>query len=199
MKSPSVYLDALTKEFAKLPGIGPKSALRLAYHALSMSPEDVTRLTGALVDVKNHIVTCSVCGGIADHNLCPMCADDTRKTGMLCIVKDAKDVITIESTGEFRGRYHVLHGLLSPLDGIGPAELNIAGLVSRCKEDAIKEVIIALNPTVEGDATALYLARLLDPLGIVVTRIAHGLPVGADLEFTDRATIARSLEYRVKL
>lgn len=199
MKSPSAYLDALTKEFAKLPGVGPKSALRLAYYVLSMTIDDVNSLTGALIDVKKHIVTCSICGGIADHEVCPICADETRKNGSLCIVKDAKDVITIESTGEFRGRYHVLHGLISPLDGIGPADLNMPGLINRCEDEDVKEVIIALNPTVEGDATALYLARLLEPLDVIVTRIAHGLPVGADLEFADRATIARSLEYRIKL
>lgn len=199
MKNTSSYLERLIREFSKLPGVGPKSASRLAYHVLARPLEDVEAFAGALIDAKKHIRTCVVCGGIADQEVCPICSDSSRDNGSLCIVKEAKDVITIEATGEFHGRYHVLHGLISPLDGIGPGELNMSALEERCRSGSIHELIIALNPTVEGDATALYIAKMVSHLGLLVTRIAHGLPVGADLEFADRATIARSLECRVKL
>jgi recombination protein RecR len=199
MKHPSPYLESLTRELAKLPGIGPKSAARLAFHVLSMRQVDVERLTEALIDVKTKIVRCSRCCGISEDAVCPICADDHRDRESLCVVREAKDVLTIEATGEFNGRYHVLNGLISPLDGVGPDQLNIASLLDRCAHEGVREVILALNPTVEGDATALYLARLLGTLDVLVTRIAHGLPVGADLEFSDNATIARSLECRIKL
>ncbi|HOO71898.1 MAG TPA: recombination mediator RecR [Spirochaetota bacterium] len=199
MKNPSLYLERLIRELAKLPGIGPKSASRLAFHVLSMQQDDVDRLTNALVDVKTHITRCSVCGGISEGDVCPICRDDMREKDVLCVVKEAKDVLTIEATGEFHGKYHVLHGLISPLDGIGPDDLNIKPLLQRCRDGSVREIILALNPTVEGDATALYLAGLLGPSGILVTRIAYGLPVGSDLEFSDSATIARSIECRIKL
>ena len=199
MKNTSTYLETLIREFSKLPGVGPKSASRLAYHVLTLPVEDVEVFAESLLDAKRHIRNCMVCGGIADQEICPICSDASRDNGSLCIVKEAKDVITIEATGEFHGRYHVLHGLISPLDGIGPGELNMDALEGRCRDGSVHELIIALNPTVEGDATALYIARMVSPMGLLVTRIAHGLPVGADLEFADRATIARSLECRVKL
>jgi recombination protein RecR len=198
MKS-SAYLETLIKKFSKLPGIGPKSASRLAFHILGMRREDVEGLARAMVELKRNIVTCAVCGGISDGEVCSICQDPARDRGLLCVVEDAKDVLTIEGTGEYRGIYHVINGLISPLDGIGPDDLNIATLLEKCRGDSIREVILALNPSVEGDATSLYIARLINPFSVTVTRIAHGLPVGADLEFADTATIIKSLEGRVKI
>ena len=198
MKS-SAYLDALTRKFSKLPGIGPKSASRIAFHILGMPREDVESLARAMVELKQNIFTCSQCGGISDGEVCSICLDSGRDRGLICAVEDAKDAITIEGTGEYRGLYHVTAGLISPLDGIGPDDLNIRPLLDKCRGGSVREVILALNPSVEGDATALYVARLLHPLGVAVTRIAHGLPVGADLEFADIATIVRSIEGRVKI
>jgi recombination protein RecR len=198
MKS-SAYLDSLVRKFAKLPGIGPKSASRIAFHILGMPREDVEGLARAMVDLKQNIFTCSSCGGISDGEVCSICLDRGRDRGLICAVEDAKDAITIEGTGEYRGLYHITAGLISPLDGIGPDDLNIRPLLEKCRDGAVREVILALNPSVEGDATALYVARLLHPLGVVVTRIARGLPVGADLEFADIATIVRSIEGRVKI
>jgi recombination protein RecR len=197
MKSSS-YLESLIRKFSKLPGIGPKSASRLAFHILSMETAEVESLAGAMIDLKRNTFTCRVCGGIADEDECSICRDDARDRGLICVVEDAKDVLTIEGTGGYRGLYHVLAGLISPLDGIGPENLNIRALVGRCG-DGVREVILALNPSVEGDATALYLAQLVNPLGTTVSRIAHGLPVGADIEFADNATILKSLEGRVKM
>lgn len=198
MKS-SAYLDALIKKISKLPGIGPKSASRIAFHILGMHRDDVEGLARAMMDLKENTFTCSVCGGISDGEVCSICQDPSRDRGLICVVEDAKDVLTIEGTGEFRGMYHVINGLISPLDGIGPDELNIGPLIVKCGENTVCEVILALNPSVEGDATSLYIARLIDRPGIIVTRIAHGLPVGADLEFADTATIIKSLEGRVKI
>ncbi len=198
MKS-SIYLENIIKKFSKLPGIGHKSASRLAFHLLSMSDEDVRGLASAMVELKANTFTCSACGGISDGDLCQICRDPGRDRGLLCVVEDAKDVLTIEGTGEFRGVYHVLNGLISPLDGIGPDQLSIGPLVQKCREGSLREVILALNPSVEGDATSLYIARLIGPSGVAVTRIAHGLPVGADIEFADAATIIKSLAGRVKI
>lgn len=199
MENPSRYLDALVKEFTRLPGIGPKSASRLAFHILKMRNEDVKSLAGALLDLKENIVRCSVCGGISDSGICSICEDKSRDVSLLCVVENARDVITIESAGGFGGYYHVLGGLISPLDGIGPDELNIRELVKRCADDDPAEIIIALNPTIEGDATALYLAGIMTPMNIVVSRIARGLPVGADLEYADSATIVKSIEGRIRM
>jgi len=199
VENPSRYLDALVKEFTRLPGIGPKSASRLAFHILKMRNEDVKSLAGALLDLKENIVRCSVCGGISDSGICSICEDKSRDVSLLCVVENARDVITIESAGGFGGYYHVLGGLISPLDGIGPDELNIRELVKRCADDDPAEIIIALNPTIEGDATALYLAGIMTPMNIVVSRIARGLPVGADLEYADSATIVKSIEGRIRM
>ena len=199
MDNPSRYLDALVKEFTRLPGIGPKSASRLAFHVLKMRSEDVKSLAGALLDLKENIVRCSVCGGISDSGTCSICEDRNRDVSLLCVVENARDVITIESAGGFGGYYHVLGGLISPLDGIGPDELNIRELVKRCADDAPVEIILALNPTIEGDATALYLAGIIAPMNITVSRIARGLPVGADLEYADSATIVKSIEGRIRM
>ena len=192
-------MDALVKEFTRLPGIGPKSASRLAFHVLKMRGEDVKSLAAALLDLKENIVRCSVCGGISDSGICSICEDKSRDASLLCVVENARDVITIESAGGFAGYYHVLGGLISPLDGIGPDELNIRELVKRCADDAPVEIILALNPTIEGDATALYLAGIIAPMNITVSRIARGLPVGADLEYADSATIVKSIEGRIRM
>ncbi|MBN2079405.1 MAG: recombination protein RecR [Spirochaetes bacterium] len=198
MKS-SVYLENLIKKLSKLPGIGHKSASRIAFHLLAMSEDDVKGLASTMIELKENTFTCSACGGISDADLCPICRDPGRDRGLICVVEDAKDVLTIEGTGEFRGIYHVLNGLISPLDGIGPDQLAIGPLVGKCREGSIREIILALNPSVEGDATSLYIARLIGPSGVIVTRIAHGLPVGADIEFADAATIIKSLAGRVKI
>ena len=192
-------LEALIRELSRLPGIGPKSASRLAFYLVKASPEDAAALARAIVECKSAITACTSCGAIAEGGLCPVCADATRDRSVMCVVENPRDVLTIERTGEFRGLYHVLGGVISPLDGIGPEELSISALVERCTREEVRELIIATNPTVEGDATGLYLARLLKPLGIRVMRIAHGLPVGADLEYADSMTVARSIAGRVEL
>lgn len=199
MDNPSRYLDALIREFTRLPGIGTKSASRLAFHVLKMRSDDVRSLAGALVDLREHIVSCTICGGISDTGICSICADETRDRATLCVVESARDVLTLESTGIFTGFYHVLGGLISPLDGVGPDELNIQGLIERFNSANIREVILALNPTIEGDATSLYLVKILSSAGAEISRIAHGLPAGADLEYADSATIIRSLEGRVRM
>jgi recombination protein RecR len=199
MKNPSKYLDELIDELSGLPGIGRKSASRLAFHILNMEEENARRLVRSIIELKENIVTCGICGGISDSDTCSICIDDKRERETVCVVENARDVLTIESTGEYRGLYHVLGGILSPLDGIGPEDLNIRSLLERCSGDIIREVILALNPTVEGDATSLYISDILKSTGVLVTRIAHGLPVGADLEYTDSATIIKSINGRVKI
>ncbi len=199
MGGPSKYLESLIREFVKLPGIGPKSASRLAFHLLKQPYESAESLVQAIIDLKKNIVTCTMCGGISDAPVCSICSDPSRDAGLMCVVEGAKDVLTIESLAEYRGLYHVLNGLISPLDGIGPDELTISSFLEKCKSSRLREIILALNPTIEGDATSLYIARLIAPLEIKVTRIAHGLPVGSDLEFIDGATIMKSFEGRVRL
>ncbi len=199
MASSSVYLDRVTRELSKLPGIGGKSASRIAFHLLKMGKGDVERIAAALVDLKNNIKTCSACGGISDSELCPICTDPGREKGIICVVEGARDVLNIEGSGEFKGLYHVLSGLISPLDGVGPEDLNIPALVKKCSSGGLEEVIMALSPTIEGDATTLYIASLISNFGVKVTRIAHGLPVGSDLEYVDSVTIAKSIEGRVKI
>lgn len=196
MQNPSLYLDALIRELSQLPGIGEKSASRLAFFLLKMESSEVDRLIRAISDVKDNIMTCAVCGGISDRDTCSICSDSSREPGTICVVEQAKDMLTIENTGRFSGNYHVLGGGISPLDGIGPEDLNITSLQERCSGGLVKEVILAMSPTVDGDATALYLSGILKPMGVRVTRIAHGLPVGSDLDFVDSATIAKSLEER---
>ncbi len=199
MSSPSAYLDALIKEFSRLPGIGPKSAGRLAFHILKQPMPEVERLSRAIIALKENITFCKVCGGISDGNVCSICSDENRDKSTVCVVEEARDVLTIEKSGGYHGVYHVLKGVISPLDGIGPEELNISSFIIRCREGVIKEAIIALNPTMEGDATALYLAKELRPVGVRIMRIAHGLPVGSNIEFADAATIIKSLEGRVEI
>jgi len=192
-------LERAIRELSKLPGIGEKTATRLAYHLLRTNRHDVELLSQALVSLRNEIKFCSVCLGLTDKDPCPLCDDDRRDAGVLCVVEQPPDIAAIERSGQFRGRYHVLHGRLSPLDGIGPDELRITELLRRVEDGAVREVVIATNPTVEGEATALYLAKLIKPLSIRVTRIAHGLPVGADVEYADSMTIGRAMDGRREL
>jgi recombination protein RecR len=189
-------LQRLLDELMKMPTVGPKTAQRLAFYILRLSPEDARALADAILDVKAQMRHCSICFSITDVDPCAICANPARQPTVLCVVEDPRDVVALERTREFRGRYHVLGGAISPLDGIGPDDLRIAQLVERVRAGGIEEVIIATNPRVEGEATALYLARVLKPLGVRVTRIAHGLPVGGDLEYADEVTLARALEGR---
>jgi len=189
-------LARLITEFKRLPGIGQKSAQRLAFHVLRASRDDAEHLVQALLDVKDKLGLCRVCNNISANDLCLYCSDSNRDRHVVCVVEEAHSIIGIETTREYSGRYHVLHGSLSPLRGIGPESLKIKGLVERIGEGEIQEVIVATNPTVEGEATAVYLARLLKPLGVKVTRIGMGVPVGSDLEFADEVTISKAMEGR---
>lgn len=183
----------LINALSRLPGIGPKTAGRLAFYLLQ-EPEASMSLAKALINAKENITECSVCRNFTDRDPCVICENSERDRSLLCVVEHPRDVVALEKTREFKGLYHVLHGVLSPMEGIGPEELQIQSLLKRL--DGIKEVVMAMNPTVEGEATAMYLSRLLKPMGITVTRIAHGLPVGGDLEYADEVTIARALEGR---
>ncbi|MPY65100.1 recombination protein RecR [Deinococcus sp. SDU3-2] len=187
-------LVALIRELSRLPGIGPKSAQRLAFHLFEQPREDIERLAGALLSAKRELHTCPVCFNITDAERCDVCSDPSRDQGVICVVEEPGDVIAIERSGEFRGLYHVLHGVLSPMNGVGPERLHIRPLLPRVGEGM--EVILATGTTVEGDATALYLQRLLEPLGAVVSRIAYGLPVGGALEYADEVTLGRALSGR---
>ncbi|MDO8987697.1 MAG: recombination mediator RecR, partial [Coriobacteriia bacterium] len=183
----------LLEELERLPGVGPKSAQRLAYHILRSEPESATRLAEAIVEVKRTIRFCSRCFNFAEAELCEVCADTSRDATAICVVEEPRDLVAVERTGEFRGGYHVLQGAISPIDGIGPEQLRVHELLARLGDGAVTEVIIATNPNVEGETTALYLARLIKPLGVRVTRIASGLPVGGDLEYADEVTLGRAL------
>ncbi|GAB6932005.1 MAG TPA: recombination mediator RecR [Calditerricola sp.] len=197
-----VYPEPIAKlieGLMKLPGIGPKTAGRLAFYVLSMDEEDVLDLAKALVNAKRQLRHCSVCQNITDVDPCRICRDPKRDRSVICVVQDPKDVVAMEKTHEFHGLYHVLHGALSPMDGVGPDDLRIAELLERLKTEPVQEVILATNPTIEGEATAMYLARLIKPAGIRVTRIAHGLPVGGDLEYADEVTLTKALEGRREL
>jgi len=189
-------LARLIQEVKRLPGIGQKSAQRIAFHVLRASREDVERLSAALLDVKNNLGLCAKCNNIADAELCLYCRDPHRDPAKICVVEDPLNLIPIETTRTFSGLYHVLHGSISPLRGIGPEQLRIKELLTRIQEGAVEEIILATNPTVEGEAPAVYLARLLKPLGLKVTRIAMGIPVGSDLEYADEVTMSKSLENR---
>lgn len=192
-------LELLAEEFAKLPGIGLKSAHRLAYYMITRPEEDVQRFADALVSAKQNIRYCPCCQNLTDLELCPICGDDQRDDSTICVVESPKDVSAIERTREYNGKYHVLHGLISPLDGITPDKLRIKELLARIQKGNIKEIIMATNPTVEGDATAMYLAQLLESLGVTVTRLAFGLPVGGSLEYADEVTLYRALANRTEM
>jgi recombination protein RecR len=186
----------LIDELGRLPGVGPKSAQRIAFHLLAADPADVRRLVVALTEVKDKVRFCTVCGNVAEQDQCRVCRDPRRDPAVICVVEEPKDVVAIERTREFRGRYHVLGGAISPIDGIGPDDLRFRELMARLADDGVAEVIIATDPNLEGEATATYLARLLKPLGIRITRLASGLPVGGDLEYADEVTLGRAFEGR---
>ncbi|MEZ5066750.1 MAG: recombination mediator RecR [bacterium] len=192
-------LARLVEEFARLPGIGRKSARRLAFWVLKTDQAGVDRFADALRDVKRKIRFCDTCWDVTEDSPCAICRDARRDEALLCVVEEPSDVLAIEATSEFRGRYHVLHGVLSPLDGVGPDDLKIRELLARVRESAPREVILALNPDTEGDATAYYLQKLLDPVGCIVSRIARGIPVGGDLEFADTVTLSRAIQGRERL
>ena len=193
------YPEPITKlmdSFSKLPGIGPKTAARLAFFVLNMKDDDVMNFANALVNAKRDLTHCSVCGHITDQDPCAICQDTSRDGSIICVVQDPKDVIAMEKMKEFRGRYHVLHGAISPMDGIGPEDINVPDLLNRLKDEEVEELILATNPNIEGEATAMYISRLVKPSGIRTTRIAHGLPVGGDLEYADEVTLSKALEGR---
>ncbi len=189
-------VQVLIDELGRLPGIGPKSAQRITFHLLKAPADEVHRLAAALTDAKARVRFCVRCWNIADAELCPICSDDRRDPTVMCVVEEARDIVAIERTGEFRGRYHVLLGAMSPLDGIGPEDLKVKELFARIEPEAVEEVILCTNPNTEGEVTAMYLARMLKPFGVRVTRIASGLPVGGDLEYADELTLGRALEGR---
>ncbi|GAB6085925.1 recombination mediator RecR [Alkaliphilus crotonatoxidans] len=195
----SAPIAALIEEFSKLPGIGRKTAQRLAFHVISQPQDSVERLSDAIINAKRSVRYCNICTNLTDQEVCSICSDQSRHKELICVVEDPRDVVAMEKTKEFRGYYHVLHGAISPLDGIGPEDIKIKELLSRIGADPVEEVILATNPNIEGEATAMYIARLLKPMGIKVTRIAHGIPVGGDLEYADEVTLTKALEGRREL
>ena len=186
----------LTTQLSRLPGIGQKTAQRLAYHILDLPVSQAQELAAAIIAAREKVVDCPICGTYTDVSPCGICSDTSRDGSVLCVVCDAKDVIAMERTREFHGKYHVLHGVLSPVDGVGPNDIRINELVERVKAGGVKEVILATNPDVEGEATASYIARLLKPMGVSCSRIAHGIPIGGNLEYTDEVTLAKAMEGR---
>ena len=192
-------LSKLIEHFRALPGIGTKTAVRLAYHVLDMDTRQAKTLAEAIMEAKEKIGFCNTCFNLSDTNPCAICADQQRDHTTICVVEQPQDVAAMERMHDYKGVYHVLHGALSPLEGIGPENLRIRELLNRLSDEAVQEIIMATNPNVEGEATAMYLARLLKPLGVKVTRIAHGLPVGGDLEYADEVTLAKAMENRVEL
>jgi recombination protein RecR len=187
---------ALVGRLARLPGIGERTATRLAFHLIERRDDLPERLAEAIQAVRERVRRCSVCGHLTEQDPCRFCASSARETGQICVVEGTADVLAVERTGEYRGRYHVLHGLIRPLDGVGPGDLNLAGLPRRLETEKVEEVILATNPSVEGEATAMYIRRIVQPLGVRVTRIASGLPLGGELEYADRATLGRALAAR---
>ena len=196
MQTYSGPISRLIEEFSKLRGVGRKTAQRLAFHVINMNMNDVEALSKAIVEAKKEIKYCSICYNITDKDPCSMCSNKNRDSGTICVVEDPRDVAAMEKTKEFHGQYHVLNGVISPMDGIGPDMIRVKELIQRLGNQEVREVIMATNPTIEGEATAMYIARLLKPMGIKVTRIAHGLPVGGDLEYADEVTITKALEGR---
>lgn len=192
-------ISRLIDSFMKLPGIGPKTAARLAFFVLTMKEDTVSNFAKALIDAKRNLMYCSQCGHITDIDPCHICQDKQRDGSMICVVQDPKDVIAMEKMRDYQGLYHVLHGAISPMDGVGPEDINVASLLTRLQDEQVQELILATNPTIEGEATAMYISRLVKPSGIRTTRIAHGLPVGGDLEYADEVTLSRALEGRREL
>ncbi|MBM7645560.1 recombination protein RecR [Scopulibacillus daqui] len=189
----------LIDSFMKLPGIGPKTAVRLAFFVIDMKEDDVLEFGKSLVNVKRKLVYCSACQNISDRDPCYICDDSSRDPSTICVVQEPKDVIAIEKMKDYNGLYHVLHGSISPVDGIGPEDIKVTELIQRLEDERVKEIILATNPTIEGEATAMYISRLVKPIGIKATRIAHGLPVGGDLEYADEVTLSKALEGRREL
>ena len=192
-------LNKLINELSRLSGIGGKTAQRLAFHILSMSDGDAFRLSDSIREAKEQMRYCSVCGNLTDVDPCAICSDTDRDPSVICVVESPRDVIAMEKIREFKGYYHVLHGTISPMDGIGPDDINLKSLVLRLQDERVQELIIATNPTIEGEATAMYIARLIKPSGIKVSRIAHGIPVGGDLEYADEVTLLKAVEGRRQL
>jgi recombination protein RecR len=186
----------LIDELGRMPGIGPKSAQRIAFHLLKIPNEDALRLANAIAEAKARVAFCTRCFNVCEGELCGVCTDDRREAGVLCVVEEPRDLVAVEKTGRYRGRYHVLQGAISPIEGIGPDQLRVSELLARLDPESVTEVILCTNPNIEGEATAMYLGRLLGPLGVRVTRIASGLPVGGDLEYADELTLGRALEGR---
>lgn len=199
MKYYAKPLTNLINQLSKLPGIGGKTAQRLAFHILSMDEKDAIAIADAIVEGKRSMKYCSVCGNLTDQDPCSICSDATRDRKVVCVVESAKDVAAMERIREYNGLYHVLHGAISPMEGIGPEDINLKSLIVRLRENDIDEVILATNPNIEGEATAMYIARLIKPSGIKTTRIAHGIPVGGDLEYTDEITLTKAIEGRREL
>lgn len=192
-------LAALINEMSKLPGIGSKTAQRLAFHILSLDDKEAERLAYAILTAKKEMRYCSVCGNLTDTDPCGICGDESRDRSVICVVESPKDVMAMERIREFNGLYHVLHGVISPMDGVGPEDINLMSLLKRLQAEDVNELIIATNPNIEGEATAMYIARLIKPTGIKVTRIAHGIPVGGDLEYADEVTLLKAVEGRREL
>lgn len=200
MKQYPRSLNKLINELGKLPGIGGKTAQRLAFHVLSLTDREAEMLAESIVEAKRSLHYCSVCGNLTDKDICGICSDGSRDRGVICVVETPQDVMAMERIREYKGTYHVLHGAISPAEGIGPADINLKSLIERLQGDSdVEEVIIATNPNIEGEATAMYIARLLKPAGIKVTRIAHGIPVGGDLEYADEVTLLKAVEGRREL
>ncbi|MFR7874732.1 MAG: recombination mediator RecR [Christensenellales bacterium] len=195
--SPSI--EKLIESFEKLPSIGSKTAARLAFYILNASEEETNEFIKSIQDAKANLKYCSQCYNITDTDPCPICSNSARDKSVICVVEDVKDVVAMERTHEFKGVYHVLHGSISPMNGVGPDDIKIKELLSRLMNGEVKEIILATNPRVEGEATAMYISKLVKPLGVKVTRIAHGIPVGGDLEYTDEVTLGKALEGRVQL
>ncbi len=199
MKHYAKPLSRLIGELSKLPGIGGKSAQRLAFHILAMEEKDAFALAEAITDAKKKMKYCSVCGNLTDEDPCSICRDSSRNRSVICVVESPRDVAAMERIKEFHGLYHVLHGAISPMDGIGPEEINLRQLIIRLQQNDVNEIILATNPNIEGEATAMYIARLVKPSGIKVSRIAHGIPVGGDLEYADEVTLLKAMEGRREL
>ena len=199
MKHYAKPLNNLINELSKLPGIGGKSAQRLAFHILSLDEGEVNKLANSITDAKNQMKFCSVCGTLTDEDPCSICSDTTRDHSVICVVESPRDVYAMERIREFNGVYHVLNGAISPMDGIGPEDINLKSLIVRLQNEDVKEIILATNPNIEGEATAMYIAKLVKPAGIKVSRIAHGIPVGGDLEYADEITLSKALEGRREL
>ena len=192
-------LEILINELSKLPGIGGKTAQRLAFHILSLEDKEAEQLAGSILRAKREMRYCSVCGNLTDTDPCRICSDPARRQDVICVVESPRDVAAMERIREYNGLYHVLHGVISPMEGIGPEDINLTSLIARLQASDVKELIVATNPNIEGEATAMYIARLIKPAGIKVSRIAHGIPVGGDLEYADEVTLLKSLEGRRQL